>query len=262
MTTDEIVRQLEPWRARHRRPAFRPITKDGDASATASKFSGTPWLGENADWPTCSNCKKPPQLFLQLNLETLPKALGQPFGAGLLQLFYCTRDECAGMGGWEPFGDDLSRIRVVQPTGPSTPSSVPSEPGYLPAKQIVGWKEITDLPHPEEHEQLGLKYIYDHKAGTVRLECESLGLAFDEIHEDGLAEKVGMSEAGDKLSGWPYWIQSIEYPACPKCTKRMALVFQLDSNDNLPFMFGDVGCGHITQCPEHKDVVAFGWACG
>ena len=30
---------------------------------------------------------------------------------------------------------------------------------------------------------------------------------------------------------------------------------------NLPFMFGDSGCGYITQCPEHKEVVAFGWAC-
>jgi hypothetical protein len=26
-------------------------------------------------------------------------------------------------------------------------------------------------------------------------------------------------------------------------------------------MFGDSGIGHITQCPEHKEVLAFGWAC-
>jgi hypothetical protein len=41
----------------------------------------------------------------------------------------------------------------------------------------------------------------------------------------------------------------------------MARVFQVDSDHNVPFMFGDAGCGHITQCPAHKDVVAFGWAC-
>ena len=41
----------------------------------------------------------------------------------------------------------------------------------------------------------------------------------------------------------------------------MALVFQVDSEDHVPFMFGDTGCGHVTQCPDHKDVVAFGWAC-
>jgi hypothetical protein len=41
----------------------------------------------------------------------------------------------------------------------------------------------------------------------------------------------------------------------------MIHVFQVDSEDSIPFMFGDTGCGHITQCPEHQEVVAFGWAC-
>jgi hypothetical protein len=40
------------------------------------------------------------------------------------------------------------------------------------------------------------------------------------------------------------------------------LVFQVVLEDNVPSMFGDVGCGHVTQCPEHMEVVAFGWACG
>lgn len=59
----------------------------------------------------------------------------------------------------------------------------------------------------------------------------------------------------------PLWVQGIEYPNCPVCNQKMRLVFQLDSEDNLPFMFGDVGCGHITQCKTHKTQVAFGWAC-
>jgi uncharacterized protein YwqG len=42
----------------------------------------------------------------------------------------------------------------------------------------------------------------------------------------------------------------------------MHLVLQLDSDDSIPHMFGDVGCGHVTQCSEHPDVLAFGWACG
>jgi hypothetical protein len=39
----------------------------------------------------------------------------------------------------------------------------------------------------------------------------------------------------------------------------MQLVFQ-HTGDKLPFMFGDSGIGHITQCPEHKEFLAFGWA--
>lgn len=39
------------------------------------------------------------------------------------------------------------------------------------------------------------------------------------------------------------------------------MLFQIDSNTNLPYMFGDVGCGILTYCPEHPDVLAFGWDC-
>jgi hypothetical protein len=42
----------------------------------------------------------------------------------------------------------------------------------------------------------------------------------------------------------------------------MCLVLQLDSQGNVPLMFGDVGCGHVTHCPEHPGVLAFEWACG
>jgi len=42
----------------------------------------------------------------------------------------------------------------------------------------------------------------------------------------------------------------------------MGLVFQLDSEDSLRPMFGDMGCGHVTQCSVHPDVLAFGGACG
>jgi len=261
MTTDEIVKTLEPWRAKHRLAAWRPIAEDGDGSPTVSKFCGTPWIGSDAAWPDCGNCNQPLQLFLQLDLEALPAELERRFGTGLLQLFYCTRDECQGYGGWEPFGDDLSRVRIVRPQGPGVKTSPTTNVGNHPAKQIVGWNQFMDLPHPEEHAQLGLKYVYDHKASTVRLEREEMGLVLENINDPMLAENVANSELGDKLAGWPAWIQSMEYPQCPRCKRRMIHVFQIDSEDHIPFMFGDAGCGHITQCPDHKEIVAFGWAC-
>jgi uncharacterized protein YwqG len=260
MTTEEIIRTLEPWLAKNRRLAWKPITEDGDGPVTASKFCGTPWTGRDAPWPDCGHCKKPLQLFLQLDLGGLPE-LGGRFGTGLLQLFYCTREECEGYGGWEPFADDVSRVRVVQPTRPGQKGPVPEQESLFPPKRIVGWDRFIDLPKPSEHQELGLKYVYDHKADTVRLECEELGLVFDNIKDDMLAENIADSELGDKLAGWPSWIQNVEYPDCPRCGKRMIHVFQVDSEDNVPFMFGDSGCGHVTQCPDHKEVVAFGWAC-
>jgi uncharacterized protein YwqG len=76
-----------------------------------------------------------------------------------------------------------------------------------------------------------------------------------------IAEIICRCAGGDKLGGWPGWIQWPEYPNCRVCEQRMDYVFQIDSQDNLPWMWGDSGCGHIFQCSVHKDVVAFCWAC-
>jgi hypothetical protein len=261
MTKEEIVETLGPWLAKQSHPAWKPIVVEGDGSATASKFCSIPWIGPDAPWPECGNCNHPLSLFLQLDLGNLPEELGRRFGTGLLQLFYCTRDDCQGDGGWEPFADDLSRVRVVHPSHSTPTVSVTPQYVLLPARRIVGWTRFNDLPMPCEHDELGLKYTYDFDAGTLRLECPALGFDLTNPMSHCPAEEIATSQPGDKLAGWPAWVQNVEYPNCPHCGRRMIHVFQVDSEDNIPFMFGDVGRGHITQCPEHKEIVAFGWAC-
>ena len=97
----------------------------------------------------------------------------------------------------------------------------------------------------------------------VSVSCEELGVTLRDLPIDtDVAESIGIPEAGDKLGGWPHWVQSVEYPSCPTCGREMEIVLQVDSEDNIPHMFGDAGCGHITQCPDHPQVLAFGWACG
>ena len=132
----------------------------------------------------------------------------------------------------------------------------------FPATTIVDWAELVDYPDPGEHDALGLQYTYDWDSDPfqTRVDCPKLDLAVEGIEDEELAEKISDAAAGDKLVGWPQWIQGAEYPVCPRCSRQMILVFQLDSNDHLPFMFGDMGTGHVTQCPTHKDIVAFGWA--
>ena len=117
-----------------------------DDAATASKFCGIPWIGPDSPWPDCGHCNQPLSLLLQLDLGDLPEELSGRFGAGLLQLFYCTRDKCQGRGGWEPFADDLSRIRIVHPTRPFEPVPPYSQHIHLPSKRIVGWTRFDDLP--------------------------------------------------------------------------------------------------------------------
>ena len=72
--------------------AWKPITQEGDGDRKRSKFGGMPWLNSDETWPNCSCCNKPLRFFFQLNLQELPKKLNQKFGAGILQLFYCTNE--------------------------------------------------------------------------------------------------------------------------------------------------------------------------
>jgi Domain of unknown function (DUF1963) len=232
----EIPLPLKPFQ----RSAWIPITQEGDGAQDASKFAGTPWLSAAEVWPTC---KTPMQLFVQLNLQTLPPELGDRLGTGLLQLFYCTNNnevicerDCEG---WAPFSSiHLARLIPIQGE-PHTlePKSVIG----FPAQQIIGW-EMTD----------------DYPGWSEALEGD-LPLSLSDDEWTRLGESFPRS--GDKLAGWPHWVQGVEYPNCPICEAPMELVLQLDSNDHLPYMFGDVGCGHITQCPTHKDQLGFGWAC-
>lgn len=194
------------------------------------------------------------QFFLQLPLATLQMAVR---GEGTLQLFYCSVDD-GGCETWRPFSG-AQQVRIS--TDLSVVAQHPKGLQPLRMRSVQGWTEFVDYPHPEEHEQLGLHYDYDFKRKKVSISCADLGIALRDLDDMDAAETIGAPEAGDKLGGWPLWVQSAEYPQCPQCMRTMELVMQIDSDDNVPHMFGDVGCGHITQCPAHPQVLAFGWAC-
>jgi len=221
------------------RPSWKPVTLDGDGDAAASKFSGTPWLAENEEWPKCKHCNEPLQLFIQLNSSDLPEESNKPFGEGVLQLFYCVnqKTECEQYcDAWFPFAKSVLG-RVVNAQGRAKQAAMQNA---YPSKLISKWQQFDDFPNSEEIKSLGINFDWDDF----------------EPFSDQYAPKPG-----DKLLGWPAWVQGLEYPICPQCNQRMIFIFQIDSEDNLPYMFGDVGCGHVTYCPCNRSV-AFGWACG
>lgn len=233
---------IPPRFAPFKRPAWVPETVEGDGGTTDSKFAGTPWLAESEEWPRCPNCENPIQLFLQLNLAQLPEAVRAEYGQGLLQLFYCTNAEAqcdVECEAFFPFSRSVV-VRLVAPEGEPDAAPAPEIEDAFPPRLIVGWRETDDYPNWEE--------------------SASLGIELAESESDDMRER-GYPRAGDKLAGWPNWVQGVEYPDCPTCGETMRLVFQIDADDNLPFEFGDIGCSHVTQCPTHKEQLAFGWAC-
>lgn len=255
------VGDLRPWTERHRRLAYFPNTAAGEGPARASRFNGRPFLLESETWPACAYCARPMPLFVQLDLDALPAACAGAYGSGLLQLFFCV---CGDDAADEAFDHKAKLVRILPDAAPGAIVEAP-DLAFAPAAQaITGWTAKPECCQIQEAAEHGIEARYRY-FGQPRYLCAELGIDTGWIVKGGLKDAVerevfNAAEA-DKLGGWPYWVQRVEYPRCTLCGTRMRLVFQLASQDHVPHMFGDGGVGHITQCPTHKEVVTFAWAC-
>ena len=257
MNGQQITDAFEDWRKFHVKNAWKPVIDNADTE-THSWFGGEPANRSDSDWPRCAQCKRPMQFFLQLDLSTLPEEFKYPIRKGLMQLFYCSSDD-GTCETWAHF-TGTHAISIIEFNTEITQRNNDITP--LTQNKIASWKRIDDLPHVEEHEMLGVHYEYDFKKNRVTIECKEHDLHFKNIDVDSNpADAIAEAASGDKLGGWPFWVQSAEYPNCPTCDQQMSLLFQIDSEDNLDYMFGDVGCAHLTYCTNHPETIAFGWAC-
>lgn len=233
---NELLIKLAPLK----RMAYVPITEHVQSSFSAqSKMGGYPYLRHEHDWPTCPNCTKQMPLFLQLNISETPTMSS----SGVIQIFYCTNSEMEceiTCEAWNTYAKSVV-CRLIQPEGTSA-TIVPNLPDVLEEKQIISWKEITEYPNFYELEDHQMEIHYDDYAV---------------LQEAGL----GTSTSGDKLFGWPEWIQNPEYPRSNINQADMQFLFQIDSDDNLPFMFGDSGCAYIFQNPTLPEDIAMNWSC-
>ncbi len=236
---ENLVQRLESVK----RTAWRPVTEAKVGTPLNSKFSGVALLSANETWPCCANCGKEMQLFLQLNTDDLPSVAQKVFETGILQVFYCTNfeQECEiECEAYSPFAKS-TLLRIVDPKDivPQPLLNSPVIDAFV-EKVIVAWQATEDYPNYEE--------------------LAEQGIILTEEEEDMLYEH-DYPKVGDKLLGWPAWVQGAEYPVCPDCGERMRYLFQIDSEDNLNYMFGDMGCAHITQCEKHPKNLAIAWAC-
>lgn len=273
-----------------KRKAWFPITVTGDGERNASKFAGHPWLNADESYPLCSMCHKPLRFFLQLNLDQLPSALGNKFGNGILQLFYCTNEDrmCESNYGWEPFSD-CKLVRIIQPTETTADVEVPKQTtessaaivkGEFLPQLIVDWKELDAYPDwadVEEFQQVQLSQA--ELNGVFESEEFAAVLADYPMSQEVFRQKLAYGNSwainsfmllfrmhppeADRLAGYPRWVQEVEYPNCPVCDRLMdQLVFEFASDDHVPFLWGDVGTGYFLQCPDHLEQVMFTWQCG
>jgi len=228
----------------HRRIGWYPITTRRKCTPEDSKFSGIPMLYADEIWPICPGCKRPMHFLLQINQESLPEDASYLFDSGCLQIFYCIGEkwDCEeSVHNFEAFSKG-ALVRILNPdVAPIEAAEKNPVKSSFPELAIVGWQPQTDYPNSEDAGRLGTK------------------IENDQIEH---MDQIDVPRSGDKLLGWAAWQQGCEYPQCPECKNEMRFIFQLDSKDNIPLMFGDVGTAYVTQCELHKDILALTWACG
>jgi hypothetical protein len=219
-----------------RRASFAPVVAVGD-DLQGSKYGGDPVLLEGEAWPSCPACGLPLELILQLALDGLPEPTGL---SGHLQFFWCTNLEtdCAGQtSAW--FGSEgaSALLRVVQgatraPRDAERPAETPARARLTP-RRITGWVREDELPH--------VSAIRD------RL-LEERGISSDDY-------EVLTPAGGDKLLGWPRWIQGgWPPPPCDQCEAPTRLLYQLASDSHAELCWGDLGRVYLLGCerePRH-----------
>lgn len=123
--------------------------------------------------------------------------------------------------------------------GEAIAAAPPVPAGMFPPRRITGWARVDDYPDAEELESMG---------------------ATLEVPTWEAYDGQDLPRGGDKLLGWPAWVQGVDYASCPRCGTRMEQLVQLTSEGNLPWRIGDMGTCHVLQCPAHHDALSFTWA--
>lgn len=233
MRSDDLRRErLASRLAAARRPCFEPVLEAGDGSPGDSKMGGTP-LG---DPPVCKGCKQVMVLLLQLDTDALPEG-AKVRGKGPLQVFHCGRSCDYGDTKHSPGGVGVV-LRMGLPKAPAKAEGKPKKgkAGVVvrgKASRIVGFTPGFDLPGRGD-------------AGDLKLDAKEMRLMQEQ-----------RSQGGDKLGGYPSWIQSPQPAECPTCSAPMQFIFQLSAR---LVDFGDSGLGYLHQCEKHPAKLAFSWS--
>ena len=212
----QLLKQLEAALKADKRKAYAPDTVLGippeHAGPRGSRYGGQPWLDPEHPRPT--GAAGPLPLAVQIDLAAHPDPkLARP---GLLQVFH------------DP--DAAGDARLVARVSPAEGEHRDDDGPELPARAIVGWSRAKrDFPSVPE----------DPARSEVALDDEQLGLLRQ------------LNLAGDKLGGWPDWLQDPIAPTCPECGKAQILLVQIEGGRHVGIDLGDAGVGYVFWCPAH-----------
>ncbi|MBL7774465.1 MAG: DUF1963 domain-containing protein [Saprospiraceae bacterium] len=235
----QLPAALEPFREQllaTRLPFVRAIAQAARPTTWwESKVGGLPYLPKGTPYPTAPDGR--PLFFLaQLNFADMPRL--EPFPEqGILQ-FYIYDDDLYGMDFDD--GENPDTFRVLFFPNPSEYA------GELQAD----FPEFTDydlLPHhPEKSHPLRFELTEELAPPTDYRFWQQFGAGF--FQQFGEQEWEVQNETvrtlrsqGHKIGGYAYFTQ--DDPRRPD--DPMLLLFQLDSDELMDLMWGDMGVGHF-----------------
>ena len=168
----------------------------------------------------------------QTNFDKLDKV-----GLSYINLNFLLSD-CEYLANDENYKKTSQIVRIISVKEVYPEILFPANHEFFPEKIITSWEEIEDYPNYE----FTWKY-YE----TYELLTEKDKKRINKLHYFAL----------DKLGGWPSWLQDVYYPKCNESKKEMNnFVFQIRSENHIPYMWGDGACCYIVQCPENKNIVS------
>lgn len=239
--TIRLPKALEPWRDAlldARAPCVRVTAqKQADALPWQSKTGGMPYLPKGDEWPLSRENGKPLFFLAQLNFAEIPPL--DPFPRqGILQ-FFIGDDDLYGMN--FDNGEDPVNFRVSYYPNPildasalqNLPELVEREYEYMPHHPDECYPlrfELTDMLLPATDYRFSERFGADFFA------------RFGDDEWDLLDEYARIVNAqGHRIGGYAYFTQ--DDPRSP--ADPMLLLFQLDSDQSMDLMWGDMGVGHF-----------------
>lgn len=240
---------LEPFREQllqTRQPFVRVLSAPPrDTKLWESKVGGLPYLPKNIAWPTAPDGRA--LFFLaQINFAEMPPLVPFPT-KGILQ-FFIHDDDLYGMDFDD--GENPDTFRVLYHA-----EVVESESGLQTKPPPIKGDEALLPHHPEECYPLQFVLAEEVVPITDYHFYQHFGADF--FRQFGEKEWDVMSELeksvraqGHKLGGYAYFTQDDPRRA----DDPMLLLFQLDSDERMDLMWGDMGVGHFFI--REKDLVA------
>jgi uncharacterized protein YwqG len=224
----------------------RALAQDAQkTSPWKSKVGGQPYLHKASTWP-CAPDGRPLFFLAQINFAEMPALAPFP-EKGIVQ-FYINDDDLYGMDFDDGENPDTFRVLFFP--------EVLTEMSALQGNSMPMGADEDLLPHhPEESYPLIFEMGEEIAPITDYRFYQQMGSdffrQFGEQEWDVMAAyEKSVRAQGHKIGGYAYFTQ--DDPRKPE--DPMLLLFQLDSDERMDLMWGDMGVGHFFI--REKDLVA------